>query len=152
MPVARMPNTTLNSMDGFGFERVPKYARNTAAAAMPPNWEMRIDAAGEALVPVAAVSRMPYTMDSANVHTPDTRNTLRKSCFESAPRACDGGSRRSLPSASARYAKPRHSADAPSSTAYAASETASGANPSNMFAAMPPSDMMPNAMAMRRDE
>ena len=88
MPVARMPNTTLNSMDGFGFERVPKYARNTAAAAMPPNWEMRIDAAGEALVPVAAVSRMPYTMDSANVHTPDTRNTLRKSCFESAPRAC----------------------------------------------------------------
>ena len=152
MPVARMPNTTLNSMDGFGFERVPKYARNTAAAAMPPNWEMRIDAAGEALVPVAAVSRMPYTMDSANVHTPDTRNTLRKSCFESAPRACDGGSRRSLPSASARCAKPRHSAEAPSSTAYVASEAASGANPSNMFAAMPPSDMMPNAMAMRRDE
>lgn len=50
------------------------------------------------------------------------------------------------------YAKPRHSADAPSSTAYAASETASGANPSSMFAAMPPNDMMPNAMAMRRDE
>ena len=91
MPVARMPNTTLNSMDGFGFERVPKYARNTAAAAMPPNCEMRIDAAGEALVPVAAVSRMPYTMDSANVHTPDTRNTLRKSCFESAPRAMRPG-------------------------------------------------------------
>ena len=37
-------------------------------------------------------------------------------------------------------------------TAYAASETASGANPSSMFAAMPPNDMMPNAMAMRRDE
>ena len=34
----------------------------------------------------------------------------------------------------------------------AAAVAASGANPSNMFAAMPPSDMMPNAMAMRRDE
>ena len=127
-------------------------AESERAGAAAAAWVQGKHAAGEALVPVAAVSRMPYTMDSANVHTPDTRNTLRKSCFESAPRACDGGSRRSLPSASARCAKPRHSAEAPSSTAYVASEAASGANPSNMFAAMPPSDMMPNAMAMRRDE
>ena len=126
---------------------------------MPPNCEMRIDVAGEALPPVAAVSRMPYTMDSANVHTPDTRNTSRKSCFDNASRACGAALRRSLSAAppslsagSVRCALPRHSAEAPSSTAYAARETTSGANSNSMFAAMPPNDMMPNAMATRRDE
>ena len=48
---------------------------------MPPNCEMTTDQAGVELPPVAAVSTTPYTMDSANVHTPDTRNTSRKSCL-----------------------------------------------------------------------
>ena len=70
------------------------------AAAMPPNCDMRMDSAGEEPVPAAAVSMMPYTMDRANVHTPDTRNTSRKSFFVRI--AWDEGARREVLSPSRR--------------------------------------------------